>query len=224
MTLESHWDERALESEKPTKAGPEVSIIKDFIVTLKPKKVLEIGMNYGRELKELEGLALLHGVDFNQKMVDAAKVYVKGKFEKADARRLPYRSPQFDFVYTDGVLSHIDPECVYEAISEAIRVSKNYILIVEYLGTRQGRNTISNCKKFTWVHDYDKLLSTQNVIIQYKQTVFFGSDMYYIALLQKLKFFRIEKSEEGAVETVVVPEEKKHRFEIKIGKHKWGIG
>ena len=221
---EIHWDERALEAKNPIKAGPEVSIIKEFVMRLQPKKILEIGMNYGRELKELEGLAELYGVDSNKNMIDAAKNYVHGKFETGDACKLPYRSPRFDFVYTDGVLSHIDPECVYEAISEAIRVSKNYILIVEYLGTRQGRNTISNCKKFTWVHDYDKLLSTQNVIIQYKQTVFFGSDMYYIALLQKLKFFRIEKSEEGAVETVVVPEEKKHRFEIKIGKHKWGIG
>ena len=216
MSIEQHFEDRTKEFEHKSEPGPEIVFVVDFINKLQPKKVLEIGMNYGRELKKLEGKALLYGVDSNERMVELAKQYVKGKFEQADASNLPYKNSTFDFVYTDGLLSHLPPEKVYDAVAEAVRVSKKYILFIEYCGTRQSKNNVYNCKKFTWVHDYDRLISTVNVFAKYNKNVFLGSDLYHVVLLEKPQVQQKEIITE-------IREEKKPKFQIKIGKFEWKL-
>ena len=107
MSIEQHFEDRTKEFESKPEPGPEIAFIVDFVQKLKPKKVMEIGCNYGRELKKLEGLAQLYGVDSNEKMVDLARSHVKGKFLKADVCELPYGNSTMDLIYTDGLLSHL---------------------------------------------------------------------------------------------------------------------
>ena len=217
LGIEQHFEDRTQEFERKPEPGPEIAFIVDFLQKLKPKKVMEIGCNWGRELKKLEGQALLYGVDSNEKMVELAKQYVKGKFQKADACCLPYGNSTFGLVYTCGLLSHIPPEKVYEAVTEAVRVSKKYVLFVEYCGTRQSKNNVYNCKKFTWVHDYDRLVSTVNVFAKYNKNVFLGSDLYHVVLLEKPQVQQKEIITE-------IREESKPKFQIKIGKFEWKLG
>ena len=217
MSIEQHFEDRTQEFELKPEPGPEVAFVVDFVQKLKPKKVMEVGSNWGRELKKLEGQALLYGVDSNEKMVELAKQYVKGKFQKADACCLPYGNSTFGLVYTCGLLSHIPPEKVYEAVAEAVRVSKKYVLFVEYCGTRQSKNNVYNCKKFTWIHDYNRLISTIDAFINYNQNVFLGSDLYHVILLKKA----LPSKQVNIVNNTNV---KNHKLLIKLGKFELGVG
>ena len=217
MSIEQHFENRTQEFESKPEPGPEVSFIIDFIQKLEPKKVMEIGCNYGRELKKLEGLAQLYGVDSNEKMVEFAKQYVKGKFLKADVCELPYGNSTMDLVYTDGLLSHLPPEKVYEAVKEIVRVSKKYVLFVEYCGTRQSKNNVYNCKKFTWIHDYNRLVSTIDAFVNYNQNIFLGSDLYHVILLKK----SLPSKQVNIVNNTNV---KNHKLLIKLGKFELGVG
>ena len=133
--IRNFWNTRAFhKNEEPS---PESQVLVDFVETLKPKKTLEVGCNWGRELKLLEGKTQLYGIDFNPLMISQARKFLKkAEFKVAEATEIPYPDNFFDLVYTDGLLSHVPPENVEKAISEIIRVSKKHCLLIEYLGTQ----------------------------------------------------------------------------------------
>ena len=216
VSLTEHWEKRSKEFENIPEKSPEVDILIGFIRDLQPQKILEIGCNYGRELKYLENMGELFGIDFNASNIKNANSYIPGDFVLGNATALPYNSNSFDFVYTDGLLSHILPEDIGKVLQEIFRTSSRYILLIEYLGTRSGRNLIENCKKFTWIHDYDRFISTLNCSIKYNKERFFGTDLYKIILLEKNVGKILIKEKEKT--------KKKRFFEFKLGKFNVGIG
>ncbi len=193
--------------------SPEVSIIVDFVKSLQPKHCLEIGANYGRELKQLEGFSELYGIDKDASKVKFAKSYTSATVKLADASALPYRSEKFDFVYSSGVFAHNSPEKVKVLIDELYRVSRKHILLVEYIGSHLSKNSVANCKSNTWIHDYDLLVSKLNVNIKYNQKKFFGTDCFQVILMEKVSPAKI------TVQNVVKP----RRFILKLGKFKLEI-
>lgn len=196
--------------------SPEIVIIKDFVKELHPKNILEVGCNWGRELKHLEGLSNLCGIDKDSEKIARAKTYVKGDFRVCDAINITYKNLKFDMVFSTGVFAHSPPEKIKQIMDEMFRVSSKYILIVEYIGSHLSRNTVGNCKQNTWVHDYNKLVSGYDVVTKYNEKIFYGTDQFHVLLLKK---------DVPKIETIVkireVPQEK--RFEIKIGKFKIGF-
>jgi SAM-dependent methyltransferase len=192
--------------------SPEVDIIVDFVQTLHPKNVLEVGCNFGRELKFLEELTKVHGIDKDAEKIEKAKAYVHGSFKVADASLIPTSNNRFDLVYGTGVFCHNPPEKITQFINEMYRVSKKYILIVEYVGSHLSRNIIGNCKQNTWIHDYDLLISKLNVIIKYNQRKFFGTDCFQVLLLEKVLQPKVTQN--------IFIEPKCSRFMLKIGKFK----
>jgi ubiquinone/menaquinone biosynthesis C-methylase UbiE len=57
------------------------------------------------------------------------------KLEKAfncDAFKIPLADESIDLVFTAGVLIHIHPNDLLKAMSEIVRVSKRYVLCMEY--------------------------------------------------------------------------------------------
>ena len=194
--------------------SPEVAIIEDFIKELQPVSVMEVGCNWGRELKHLEGLSKLYGLDKSSENIEKAKTYVKGTFKVADASQIPFKNSKFDLVYSSGVLAHTPPEAVKPIINEIFRVAKKYILLVEYVGSRVNRNSVENCKQNAWAHNYDLLVSTLDANVKYNQKMFFGADCFHVVLLRK--------EYRKMIETVkMVPQERK--IELKIGKFKVGF-
>jgi len=108
------------------------SILKKF-KDLKGKKVLEVGCGTATQLLEFEG-NLLFGLDFSKGMIKFAKENAKRKNVKAffvigDARRLPFKSNSFDFVFSFATIHHIKKrEERIKAILEMIRVSNDFCL------------------------------------------------------------------------------------------------
>jgi len=80
--------------------SPEVDVIVDFVKMLTPVSVLEVGANYGRELKHLHGLTKIYGIDLSSEKISRAKAYIPdGIFRVADASAIPYASNRFEMVY-----------------------------------------------------------------------------------------------------------------------------
>jgi len=216
MIEPTYWDERINELSKIIPKPLEISILEYFIKGLKPKKTLEVGCNYGRELSYIKNLTDVYGVDYNKKMVEHATNHIRaGRFYLASAISLPFNCGYFDFVYTDGLLSHLDVSDVQKAIQEIIRVSKKFILIIEYLGTYLSTTTISNCKRNTWIHDYERLFAIHNVKTKFNQVLRFGTDTYKIMLF--------EKCQKVKPKITIIDNMKNKKFFLKIGKFTLGF-
>lgn len=215
LSLEEHWEERAKEFKNIPLKLADVDILIEFIKDLHPKTIFEAGCNYGRELKYLESFGKIYGLDFNKTMIKNAKSYIpNGFFLVGSASAIPYISSCFHFVYTIGLLSHVSPNEIKKVIKELVRVSQKDILLIEYLGTRSGRSFVDNVKKFTWIHDYNRLISVLDVNIKYNKKISLGTDLYQIILLQK-------KVREKTV-FKEIPKKKKF-WGLKIGKFKIGF-
>lgn len=96
--------------------------------------ILEVGCNAGNQLVLLEsmGFSNLTGIDICPAAV--AKARERGLFDArvASARELPFGQGVFDLVFTSGVLSHLGPDNVEEAVREAVRVTGRWFWGCEY--------------------------------------------------------------------------------------------
>jgi len=177
--------------------GPETAILLDFVKELKPRKVLEVGCNFGRELKLLERLQpkpRLYGVDMDWDKIKQAKRNIRGTFKVGFATELPFLAGTFDLVYTDGCLAKNSPEHIPRILNELVRVSKDYILTIEYVGTKVGPSGIGNCKKNSHIYDYEKLWSVQkHGYICFSRTMPFGVDLFHVMLVKKFKRVKDKK-------------------------------
>jgi ubiquinone/menaquinone biosynthesis C-methylase UbiE len=116
--------------------------VREFAAMMKPlpkriDKMLEVGCSGGRWIywyKQRMRVREASGVD----IYDVMKIHEKGKFDKklfkfkkADARKLPYKSNSFDFVYSLGLVEHFkSEEDVRKIIVEQARVLKRGGFIV----------------------------------------------------------------------------------------------
>ena len=105
-----------------------------FSRTQSIESVIEFGANLGRNLvviKELMPHAKLSAVEINQKAVeklkllDVEKVYCQSILDYAvDYER--------DFVFTKGVLIHINPDRLQDVYDLLYKTSRHYICLAEY--------------------------------------------------------------------------------------------
>lgn len=96
--------------------------------------VLEVGCGPGANLKALEGLIPnIYGVEPNphaREMV--ATVAPKAEIFDGSAFNVPAADESFDLVFTAGVLIHINPDSLKLAMREIIRLSRKYVMCIEY--------------------------------------------------------------------------------------------
>lgn len=106
------------------------------IEQLQPESVLEVGCNLGGNLRPLRDLlpaARLAGIDVNESALAACREAVSGaELEVASAYDIPFEDGTFDLVFTTGVLIHLPPGKVEEAMAEIVRCSGRYVLCGEY--------------------------------------------------------------------------------------------
>ena len=101
------------------------------------RTVLEFGPNIGRNIKALKTLfpdAKYSAVEINHKAAEILRSDpVLAGMEVFETSILDYEADrQFDFVFTKGVLIHINPDelqCVYQKLYDS---SSKYICLVEY--------------------------------------------------------------------------------------------
>ena len=105
-------------------------------VTPKPETVLEVGCNIGRNLLALQHFVPeVSAVEPNGNAIEIAKGHAalaSVRIDKGDAFSLPYDDNSVDLVFTSGVLIHIAPDDLARAVDEILRVSRHYVLCIEY--------------------------------------------------------------------------------------------
>ncbi len=101
-----------------------------------PNSVLEVGCNIGRNLAVLNNfISELHGIEPNAEACKTARQNPKlanVNILEGDGFNLPFSNESVDLVFTSGVLIHVSPDDLDKFVDEIYRVSRRYILVIEY--------------------------------------------------------------------------------------------
>ena len=130
------------------------------------KKICEVGTNVGNNLIGFPKTSDVTGVDLNEYALSINKEkHPEFKFDLASALDLPYSDDSFDLVFTRGVLIHIDPTNIDKAIDELFRVSKKWIINLEYFGEDSKSISWKRGDDLLWYRDMKAKWSNYDVEI-----------------------------------------------------------
>lgn len=96
--------------------------------------IAEIGCNVGLNLRALKALlysARLTGIEPNAKARERAWEHLSD-IREGTAQAIPLEDNSVDLAFTSGVLIHIPPSDLLQACSEIVRISKRYVVAIEY--------------------------------------------------------------------------------------------
>ena len=117
--------------ERPARVDSFRTILAGLDVT----HALEVGCNVGWNLRYLRtlGVPRVWGIEPQRFAVARARARDPelDVFE-GTAFDLPFKDGRFDLVFTSGVLIHIGPDQLGAALAEMARVSRRYLLTIEY--------------------------------------------------------------------------------------------
>lgn len=116
--------------------------ILDKMVGKPPESILEVGSNVGNNLRALRALtnATFYAVEPIQKareklvadgVVDAARAFDNS------ASKIDLADDTVDMAFTNGVLIHIHPRDLKASCAEMYRVSRRYIVCIEYFSDKE---------------------------------------------------------------------------------------
>jgi len=120
-------------------------------------KILEVGCNIGMQLKALQKLGFnnLYGIELQWYAVEKAMgSSSKINIIQGSAFDLPFKDNYFDLVMTNGVLIHIAPQDLPQAMSEIIRCSNNYIMGFEYYSEQPQAVNYRGNEGYLWKADF----------------------------------------------------------------------
>lgn len=126
-----------------------------------PKRILEVGCNIGRNLSALNRVthAELHGVEPN----DAARQQLLGErfidpvnILAGQGSALPLRDFTMDLAFTCGVLIHIPPDELRSVCAEICRVSRRYVVAIEYFSAQPTMIPYRGENDKLWKRDFGK--------------------------------------------------------------------
>jgi len=119
------------DQEKPERVTSWRRLLGDLV----PQRILEVGCNVGWNLEYLRrlGVEQLFGIEPQMHAVERAR-WRGPQFNvmQGTAFELPFRDGFVDLAFTSGVLIHISPDDVGRAMDEIYRVSKKYVVAIEY--------------------------------------------------------------------------------------------
>lgn len=163
------------------------------------KQVCEVGCNRGHNLIALteligEGNNII-GVEPNQYALEIARASsVKIGHLYGHASDLPFKDGYFDLVFTAGVLIHIPLEELSIALSEIYRVSKRYILAIEYFAEDEIAIPYHGHDNLLWKRNFLKHYQTQFPDLDLIRSGYWGPedgfDRVHWWLLEKSASFR----------------------------------
>lgn len=98
------------------------------------QSILELGANIGQNIRALQHLkpfAKFSAVEINQKAAEQLKSI--SDLEVFNQSLLDFNPEhQFDFVFSKGVLIHLDPKIIEDVYHKMYQISNKYICLVEY--------------------------------------------------------------------------------------------
>jgi pseudaminic acid biosynthesis-associated methylase len=118
---------------------------------------LEVGCNTGNQLILLQqmGYSNLSGVELQSYALEMARGRTRGIFlRQGSALALPYEDAAFDVVFTSGVLIHIAPDDLPQAMDEIHRCARQYIWGMEYYAANVTEVSYRNHNGLLWKMDY----------------------------------------------------------------------
>ena len=100
-------------------------------------RVVEVGANIGRNLRALAEVTTAELTAVEPNAAARARLVADGvvapeRAVEAFASALPFEDGFADLVFTSGVLIHVAPEDLEACCREIVRVSRRYVLCVEY--------------------------------------------------------------------------------------------
>ena len=126
-------------------------------ITLSTKRILEAGCNIGNNLTSFDSNFDVNGLDMNEKALQIAKERLpQAKFEQGSLTSIPFEDNSFDLVFTRGVLIHIHPDQMHDAMKELFRVSKKWIMNLEYFGEDNKMIKWSRGDDLLWYRDMEQ--------------------------------------------------------------------
>jgi len=125
--------------------------------------VLEIGANVGLNLRALRNLtdAELWAVEPNARARDtliADGVVARDHLADASADALPFPDGRFDLAFTATVLIHVPETAIARAIEELQRVTRRYVLCLEYFAPTTTEIRYRGHDDLLWKRDYGGLI------------------------------------------------------------------
>lgn len=145
---------------------PRLPGYREMLGGLPIKRALEVGCNRGHNLIALAELlgddAEVVGVEPNQHAREIARASSPkiGVFS-GELLDLPFKDGYFDVVSTGGVLSHTALDNLPQAIGELYRVTRRYILAIEYFADEETVIPYRGHNDLLWKRDVLKHFQTQ---------------------------------------------------------------
>jgi pseudaminic acid biosynthesis-associated methylase len=143
---------------------------------IKPVRALEVGCNVGWNLEYLRRLGVheLFGVEPQSYAVTRAKA--RGfEVKQGTAFELPFSDASMDLVFTSGVLIHISPATIGDAIDEMYRVSKRWIVAIEYDHPTETEINYRGHEGALWKRDHGALWRTRHPDLREVRTLSLGA-------------------------------------------------
>lgn len=138
-------------------------------IGLGSKSICECGCNVGNNLSSFPSDYDVHGVDLNAYALEKAKKrYPSFHFQQANISNTSHSDSSFDLVFTRGVLIHIQENEVDNVLNELMRISKKWILNLEYHGDDGMMIKWKRGNDLVWYRNMNERWSKFNVdIISY---------------------------------------------------------
>lgn len=133
-------------------------------IGLGAKNICECGCNVGNNLSSFPNNFDVHGVDLNTYALEKAKnKYPNFHFKEANINNTSHADSSFDLVFTRGVLIHIQENEVDNVLNELVRISKKWILNLEYHGDDGKMIKWKRGDDLVWYRNMKERWSTFNV-------------------------------------------------------------
>ena len=151
-------------------------------------RALEVGCNVGWNLEYLRRLAIpeLYGIEPQPYAVERARALLARTFcspafgvLQGTAFDLPFKDGYFDLAFTSGVLIHIAPESIDGALDEIYRVSKKYIVAIEYDAATEQEINYRGHAGALWKRDHGGLWQSRYPALKLIRRIELGEEQGY---------------------------------------------
>jgi len=138
----------------------------EMLSGLSARKILEVGCNRGYNLRAIEEVFRykeeIVGIEPNTHALRLARNSdTEIELLEGNAYSIPFEENYFDLCFTSGVLIHIPPEKVDTALREIHRVSKRYILSIEYYSDEEEKIEYRGEEEMLWKRDFCSYFKSQ---------------------------------------------------------------
>jgi pseudaminic acid biosynthesis-associated methylase len=137
-------------------------------------RILEVGTNVGIQLELVERLGFqdLFGMDVQRYAVrEAHRQRPALNIIEGNVLDIPFKSDYFDLVFTSGLLIHIHPDDIGQALNEIVRCTRQYVWGFEYYSDEYEEVRYRGNDNLLWKTDFARLY-VQNFDVELRQSEF----------------------------------------------------